>query len=46
MDMVISTIRLPETVTKPTVVVSAMLTIEDQERLEEEADRVRQGAML
>lgn len=45
-DMVISTIRLPETVTKPTVVVSAMLTIEDQERLEEEADRVRQGAML
>lgn len=43
-NLVISTIRLPESVSTPTVVVSAMLTVEDQERLERKAASIRQEA--
>lgn len=41
--LVVSTVGLPESLTMPTLVVSAMLTIEDQERLERMADQIRGG---
>ncbi|WP_236034380.1 BglG family transcription antiterminator [Bifidobacterium saguinibicoloris] len=44
-DLVVSTVRLPEEITVPTLVVSAMLTLEDQDRLEQEANRIRREAM-
>ena len=42
-DLVVSTIRLGADVHLPTLVVSAMLTVEDQDRLEREADLIRKG---
>ncbi|BDR52108.1 transcriptional antiterminator [Bombiscardovia nodaiensis] len=39
--LVVSTVGLPESITVPTLVVSAMLTIEDQERLERKVDQIR-----
>lgn len=44
-DLVVSTVRLPDEVAAPTLVVSAMLTTEDQDRLEQEANRIRREAM-
>lgn len=44
-DLVVSTVRLPDDIAVPTLVVSAMLTTEDQERLELEANRIRREAM-
>lgn len=44
-DLVVSTVRLPDDVAAPTFVVSAMLTTEDQDRLEQEANRIRREAM-
>lgn len=44
-DLIVSTIVLPHEITVPSIVVSAMLTVEDQERLEREAGRIRQEAM-
>lgn len=46
LDLVISTIRLPDDVPMPTLAVSAMLTAEDQDRIEREAARIRKEAML
>lgn len=42
-SLIVSTVSLPESLTMPTLVVSAMLTIEDQERLERKADQIRSG---
>ncbi|PST49607.1 sugar transporter [Bifidobacterium callitrichos] len=44
-DLVVSTVRLPDDVKAPTLVVSAMLTTEDQDRLEMTANRIRREAM-
>ena len=43
-DLIVSTIVLHHEITVPSIVVSAMLTVEDQERLEREAGRIRQEA--
>lgn len=45
-DLVISTVNLADTIDVPTLVVSAMLTLEDQERMEREADAIRRKAVL
>ena len=42
-DLVVSTVALSEEMKRPTLVVSAMLTIEDQERLERMADHIHNG---
>ena len=42
-DLVVSTVTLSEALKRPTLVVSAMLTIEDQERLERMADHIHNG---
>lgn len=39
--LVVSTIRLPHDIKVPTLLVSAMLTVEDRERMELEASRIR-----
>lgn len=40
-DLIISTVNLPESIEVPTLVVSALLTMEDQERLERMIGQVR-----
>lgn len=45
-DLVVSTVGLGGEVRVPVLVVSAMLTIEDQERLERKADEIRSGKAL
>lgn len=45
-DLVVSTVGLTEHFKVPTLIVSAMLTIEDQERLERKVDQIRKGDAL
>ncbi|WEV42138.1 hypothetical protein OZX57_01150 [Bifidobacterium sp. ESL0682] len=45
-DLVVSTVSLSGNLPVPTLVVSAMLTLEDQERLEREADQIRRKAVM
>lgn len=40
-DLIISTIELPRTIKVPTLIVSAILTLEDQERLDKKVDEIR-----
>lgn len=40
-DLIVSTIELPKTIKVPTLIVSAILTLEDQERLDKKVDEIR-----
>lgn len=44
-DLVVSTISLPNDIQVPTLVVNAMFTMEDQERLKQEVDHIWKGMM-
>ncbi|HIW70493.1 MAG TPA: PRD domain-containing protein [Candidatus Limosilactobacillus merdipullorum] len=41
LDLIVSTIELPKTIKVPTLIVSAILTLEDQERLDQKVDKIR-----
>lgn len=40
-DLIVSTIELPKKIKVPTLIVSAILTLEDQERLDKKVDQIR-----
>lgn len=41
LDLIVSTIELPKSIKVPTLIVSAILTLEDQERLDKKVDEIR-----